>query len=73
MPTVSGLHHGFVILDFEWMVPKGMQFRQRNFLNLFQLCILAAFFGGKQIIYRGQLYFFSRCFSSFNTSFVRFL
>ena len=36
LDTVSGLHHGFVILDFEWMVPKGMQFRQRNFLNLFQ-------------------------------------
>ena len=25
--TVSGLHHGSVILDFEWVVPKGMQFR----------------------------------------------
>ena len=41
---------------------KRMQFRQRNFLNLFQLCILATFFGGKQIIYRGQLYFFRAAF-----------
>ena len=36
-----------VILDFEWVVPKGMQLRQRNLLNLFQLCILTAFFGGE--------------------------
>ena len=56
------LHHGFVILDFEWVVLERMQFRQRNFLNLFQLCILAAFFGGEQIIYRGQLYFFRAAF-----------
>ena len=47
LDTVSGLHHGFVILDFEWVVPKGMQLRQRNLLNLFQLCILTAFFGGE--------------------------
>ena len=62
LDTVGGLHHGFVILDFEWVVPKGMQFRQWNFLNLFQLCILAVFFGGEQIIYRGQLYFFRAAF-----------
>ena len=62
LDTVSGLHHGFVILDFEWVVLKGMQFRQRNLLNLFQLCILTAFFGGEQIIYRGQLYFFRAAF-----------
>ena len=62
LDTVSGLHHGFVILDFEWVILKRMQFRQWNFLNLFQLCILATFFGGEQIIYRGQLYFFRAAF-----------
>ena len=62
LDTVCGFHHGFVILDFEWVVLKGMQFRQRNLLNLFQLCILTAFFGGEQIIYRCQLYFFRAAF-----------
>ena len=62
LDTVCGFHHCFVILDFEWVVLKGMQFRQRNLLNLFQLCILTAFFGGEQIIYRGQLYFFRAAF-----------
>ncbi len=28
LDTVCGFHHGFVILDFEWVVLKGMQFRQ---------------------------------------------
>ncbi len=56
-PNLMQMHSSYVVTD-----PKGMQFRQRNFLNLFQLCILAAFFGGKQIIYRGQLYFFRAAF-----------
>ncbi len=72
LDTVGGLHHGLVILDFEGVVPEGMQLRQRDFPYFFQLGILAAFLSGKQVIYRGQFYLFSRCFSSFNTSFVRF-
>ena len=60
--TVGGLHHGLVILDFEGMPLKWVQLRQRNFLYLLQLGILAAFLGGKQIIVWSQLYFFRAAF-----------
>ena len=60
--TVGSLHHGLVILDFKGMIFERVQLRQRNFLDLLQLGILASFFGGKQIIYRDQLYFFRAAF-----------
>src|SRR5699024_9007582 len=60
--AVGGLHHGLVILDFEGMPLKWVQLRQRNFLYLLQLGILAAFLGGKQIIVWSQLYFFRAAF-----------
>ena len=60
--TVGGLHHGLVILDFEGMVLERMQLRQRDFPYFFQLGILAAFFGGKQVIVWSQFYFFRAAF-----------
>ena len=60
--TVGGLHHGLVILDFEGVVLERMQFRQRDFPYLLQLGILAAFFGGKQVIVWSQFYFFRAAF-----------
>src|SRR5699024_11256530 len=63
--AVGGLHHGLVILDFEGMPLKWVQLRQRNFLYLLQLGILAAFLGGKKIIVWRQLYFFLSAFYVF--------
>jgi len=62
LDTVCGLHHGLVILDFEGMVLERMQLRQRDFPYFFQLGILAAFFGGKQVIVWSQFYFFRAAF-----------
>ncbi len=50
--------HRFIVLYFKGMPFKGVQFCQRNLHNLFAPHIGPAFFGGKQIIDRGQLYFF---------------
>ena len=45
--TVGGLHHGLVILDFEWVVLERMQLRKGDFLYLLQLGILTTFLGGE--------------------------
>ena len=62
LDTVCGLHHGFVILDFEWMPFERVQFRQRDFYYFFSLSIGTALLRRKQIIYRCQLYFFRAAF-----------
>lgn len=56
--------YSLVILDFEGMVLERMQLRQRDFPYFFQLGILAAFFGGKQVIVWSQLYFFRAAFQA---------
>ena len=62
LDTVCGLHHGFVILDFEWMPFERVQFRQRDFYYFFSLSIGTALLRRKQIIYRCQFYFFRAAF-----------
>ena len=62
LDTVCGLHHGFVILDFEWMPFERVQFRQRDFYYFFSLSIGMALLRRKQIIYRCQFYFFRAAF-----------
>ena len=62
LDTVRSFQHGFIILDFERMVLKRVQLRQGNFQHPFPLCIGTAFLGGKQVIYRCQLYFFRAAF-----------
>src|SRR5699024_1530463 len=60
--TVGGLHHSLVILDLTRVVLERVQLRERNFYYSFPLGIGSTFLGGKQIIYRSQLYFFRAAF-----------
>src|SRR5699024_12443223 len=45
--AVCGFHHSLVILDFEWMVLKWMQLRQRNFHDPFPLGVGTALLSGE--------------------------
>ena len=60
--AVGGLHHGLIVLDLEGVILERVQLGQGDFQNLFPLGVGAAFLGGKQVIYRGQLYFFRAAF-----------
>ena len=71
--AVGGLHHGLVILDLEGVVLERMQLGQGDFQNLLPLGIGAAFLGRKTGHRLRPALLFSRCFSSFITSRVRFL
>src|SRR5699024_6107297 len=60
--AVGGLQHGLIVLNLEGVVLERMQLGQGNFQNLFPLGVRPAFLGGKQVIDRGQLYFFRAAF-----------
>ena len=58
----GGVCHRFIILDFERVVLKGVELRQRDFHDFFPVFIGAAFFRRKQVIDRCQLYIFRAAF-----------
>src|SRR5699024_5470106 len=60
--AVGGLHHGLIVLDLKGVILEWVQLRQGNFHDFFTLGVGAAFLGGKQVIDRGQLYFFRAAF-----------
>ena len=66
--ALHGVLHGFVILDFEGMMRKGVQLVQRNHPHLFpsrvRLCLLPCFLCRKQVIETAQANVFRAAFQA---------